>query len=117
MKKLILLLIFTSIFLGSQYAQAETISRTQADSLMTECKIFRQQRIEPLRVIEIDKCINEDGKEAAYCTRYFSDYGETYTHKNGTLQIGIFWGSPICDKALKSEKYFKLYPSSDKYNF
>lgn len=109
--------ILISTLFAAQYVQAESISRSQADTLMAECQEFRKQQIEPLKAIEIDKCINEQGKEADYCTRFYKDYGETYIEANGHMQIGLFWGSPICDKALIVEKYFKMYPGSDKYEY
>lgn len=113
MKSLILLFVFSPIFLASQYAQAETITRSQADELMSECQAYRQQQIAPLKAIEIDNCINEQNKEAAYCKRYYRDYGESFTQGNGTFKLGLYWDYPTCAKALKAEKYFKLYPGSD----
>lgn len=82
---------------------------------MAECREFRKQQIEPVKAIEIDKCINEQGKEADYCTRFYKDYGETYIEANGYMQMGLFWDAPICDKALTVEKYFKMYPGKNKY--
>ncbi|WP_019615717.1 hypothetical protein [Psychromonas ossibalaenae] len=115
MQNLRLPFILISMLLSFQYAQADSISRVQADDLMAECQEFRKQEIEPLKAIEINKCINEQGKEADHCTRFYKDYGETYIEANGYMQIGMFWGSPICDKALAVEKYFKMYPGSNKY--
>lgn len=117
MQKLTLPFVLISTLFATQYVLAETISRSQADTLMAECQEFRKQEIEPLKAIEIDKCINEQGKEADYCTRFYNGYGETHTDPNGHLQIGLFWDSPICDKALSIEKYFKMYPGKDKFEY
>ncbi|WP_028864820.1 hypothetical protein [Psychromonas aquimarina] len=115
MQKLTLAFVSILTLSVSQYAQAESISRAQAETLMAECKVFRTQKIEPLKAIEIDKCINEQGKEAETCSRLYDGYGETHIYANGNMQMGLFWDSPICDKALTVEKYFKMHPGKDKY--
>jgi hypothetical protein len=117
MQNRILPFILISTLFACQFVQAETISRLQAETLMAQCHVFRKQQIQPYKELEIDKCINKQGKEADYCARFYSGYGETQSDSNGQLQIGLFWGSPICDKALIVEKYFKMYPGKDKYEY
>ncbi len=109
MQKLTLPFVLASTLFATQYVQADSISRSQAETLMAECKLFRKQNIEPLKVVEIDKCI-EQGKTSEKCDRFYEDFGETNLAGNGSLQLGLFWDSPICHKALTIEKYFKLYP-------
>lgn len=115
MKNIICIYPFFSLLLLPQFVLAESISREEVDALMMECKLFREQQIEPLRQIEIEQCVNDKGKELDYCTRFYKDYGETYTNRNGYVEMGMFWDSPICEQALELERYFKLYPSKQSY--
>ena len=106
----IILFIFSSLPLSAQ-----SISRVQGETLMEECLLFRVQEIAPLRDAKIKTCVNEQGNDPAYCTRFYKDYGEAYMADNGVMQLGFFWDTPLCEKALNIEKYFMLYPSKKIY--
>ena len=115
MKIKTMLFALVSMLSPLHYVLAESISRAQASELMNECMVFRMQAIEPFKAIAINKCIEEQGKGIEHCERFYKDFGETHVNAIGNMQIGMFWGEPICDKALAVEKHFKMYPSSDKY--
>ncbi|WP_022942320.1 hypothetical protein [Psychromonas hadalis] len=102
-------------FFVSPAVYADTITRSQVPELMVECKSYRQAKIAPLRQAEIEKCV-EKGKELDRCESFNETFGETRYEYN-RLQIGLFWGDDICDKALKSEKYFRANPSSKEYSW
>ena len=63
MKKIIYSYLFFLLFFNSQYSLADTISRIEDETLMAECKHFKDRKIALLREIEIDKCANQKGKD------------------------------------------------------
>lgn len=110
-------LIFFFLLVNTQYAFAETISREEGKALISECKHFRQTLLAPLREIEVEKCVSDRGGELDHCRHFYSDYGESHTVSNGALQVGMFWDSSLCEKALSVEKYFQLNPSKKSYKY
>lgn len=117
MKKIMSFVLLVAVIIIPTIVLAESISREQSTVIMSECKSFREQAIRPLREAEIEHCVTEQGKELAWCTRFHRDHGETYTNTKGYLQIGLFWDSPVCEKALDLEKYLRVYPSKKTYQY
>jgi len=114
-KAIILFVIIFSIHFG--HASPNPISRDQAKTLMEACQILRQDKIASLRTIEINKCINDQGNDVNYCTRFYDDFGGAYRLPNGVMKLGLFWDIRICEHAVEVEKYFMLYPSKAIYQF
>lgn len=94
-------------------SQAEDITRQQAEALMQQCQTERQQNLAPLKTQAIDDCVNVKNKDRAYCERYYQDMGEKYA--DGRKGPGMFWSLPVCEKAIKAEKYFKQNPGKKTY--
>ena len=79
---------------------------TNFDSLSQEeldrrCEAEREEKIAPLREIEIEKCIHEQRKDADYCRRFFGDYGEGGRTVHGAFRPRMFNDLPVCLEAEK----------------
>ena len=99
--------------LVSSFSFAEEITRQQLEELKQECQSERERNIEPLKEQAIEDCINSDGKEQDYCERYYRNLGEGPA---GGTQPGLFWGLPVCERAFKAEKYFRMNPGKEVYS-
>ncbi len=107
MKKLAISLMVLMVF-SSAYVFSEGITREQAKKMMEDCQILRQQKIAPLKQIEIEICINK-GKKKEYCERINEQFGEVPFP-------GRFWELEECQAAYKVEDYFKKNPRKMEYD-
>jgi len=76
-------------------AMLVTCSAASADDasvqvLEKECETAREVKLKPLRNAEIARCKAEPKSDAAYCERYWSDYGDAKRLPNGTMQPRLF---------------------------
>jgi len=69
--------------------------------LNRRCEEEREKRIAPLRKAEIAKCIKQDGKDPAYCQRFFASYGSAGRTIHGTFRPRMFHDLPECIEAEK----------------
>jgi hypothetical protein len=90
------------------------VTRTEAKTLMDQCRELRAENIAPLKEQEIDKCVIEEGKDEASCERFNATFGET-SFIGGIARPGLFWDLPTCQDALAAERYFKKYPGKSVY--
>ena len=81
--------------------------------LMQKCQSERERNIAPLKEQAIDDCVNKKRKDQDYCERYYRNYG--VGNARGT-QPGMFWGLPVCEKAVTAQKYFKMNPGKQVYS-
>jgi len=99
--------------LFSYFSFAEEITRQQLEELKQQCQSERERNIAPLKEQAIEDCINKEQKEQDYCGRYYRNLGEGPA---GGTPPGLFWGLPVCDRAFKAEKYFRMNPGKDVYS-
>jgi hypothetical protein len=66
------------------------------------CEEAREARLKPLREAEIKRCIEEQGKDPAYCQRYWSDLGNAVRLPNGRFQPRKFDDLPECVAAQEA---------------
>ena len=102
-----------TLALSGQGAAAD-ISRQEAEALMAECQSQRQQHIAPHKEKAIDDCINKQRRDKEYCERFYRSYGERTA---GGTQPGMYWGLPVCEKAVEAERYFSMNPRKNTYSF
>lgn len=93
---------------------AGEVTREGAEALMTECQEERQRNIEPLRQQAIEDCISNGRGDREFCERFNRNFGER-TH--GGTQPGLFWGLPVCERAVEAERFFRMNPGRQVYNF
>ena len=94
-------------------SMAEEITRDQVDVLMAECQSERQAHIEPLRQQAIEECLEKGRGDRDYCARYHRDFGERSAHGAPAM----FWDLPVCVKADAAERYFRMNPRSQTFDF
>jgi hypothetical protein len=75
------------------------ISTLSFAELDRRCEAEREAKIAPLRKIEIDKCIDEQRKDPAYCNRFYADYGAGGRTSHGAYRVRMFNDLPVCLEA------------------
>jgi hypothetical protein len=110
MNKLIAALALMGI--ASSSLAGETLTRDQAVALMDECQAIRQQSIEIARQQELAAC-EAKSKRASDCDWLREPLQDNQNIGGRTLQT-LFWDNPVCDQALKAEKYFRANPGKKK---
>ena len=75
------------------------VSTLSLEELDRRCEAEREAKIAPLRKTEIDKCIDEQRKEPAYCNRFYADYGAGGRTFDGTVRVRMFHDLPVCLEA------------------
>ena len=73
-------------------------------TLEARCEAEREAKIKPLREMEIAKCKADQHNDAAYCERYWKDYGGARSGINGVMIPRMFWDLPVCVAAFKARK-------------
>jgi hypothetical protein len=73
-------------------------------ALETQCEAEREARIKPLREMEIAKCKEEAHNDAAYCERFWKDYGNAVRTASGGMVPRMFGDLPVCVAAFKARK-------------
>jgi hypothetical protein len=73
-------------------------------ALEAQCEHEREVRIKPLRDMEIAKCKADSHNEAAYCERYWKDYGNSTRISNGGMTPRMFDDLPVCVAAFEARK-------------
>jgi hypothetical protein len=73
-------------------------------ALEAQCEQEREVKIKPLREMEIAKCKADSHNDAAYCERYWKDYGNRIRTPNGTMTPRMFDDLPICVAAFEARK-------------
>jgi hypothetical protein len=68
-----------------------------------QCERAREAKLKPLRDAEIARC-KEQGKDAAYCERYWSDYGSATRLANGNMRPRMFDELPECVAAHEARR-------------
>jgi hypothetical protein len=94
----------------------EEITREGAVELMEECQRQRQEHIAPLREQAIEDCVTRRRRDRKYCESYNRTFGNKSQRADGTVISGMFWYLPVCEKAVAAERYFRMNPSSQRYN-
>jgi hypothetical protein len=77
---------------------------TDVAALEAQCEKEREERIKPLREMEIAKCKTHDYGDPGYCERYWKDYGNAMRSANGTMTPRMFDDLPICVQAYTARK-------------
>jgi len=73
-------------------------------ALEARCEADREERIKPLREMEIAKCKADSHNDPAYCDRFWKDYGNAVRAANGTMVPRMFDDLPVCVAAFKARK-------------
>jgi hypothetical protein len=73
-------------------------------ALEQACEAAREVKLKPLREAEIARCKAEGRNDAAYCERYWSDYGNAIRLPNGTMQPRMFDDLPECVAAEEARR-------------
>jgi hypothetical protein len=73
-------------------------------ALEAQCEAEREAKIKPLREMEIARCKADPHNDAAYCERYWKDYGNAVRGANGTMVPRMFNDLPVCVAALKARR-------------
>jgi hypothetical protein len=73
-------------------------------ALEAQCEAQREERIKPLREIEIEKCKADQHNDPAYCERFWKDYGNAVRGANGVMVPRMFSELPVCVAAFKARK-------------
>jgi hypothetical protein len=73
-------------------------------ALEAQCEAEREAKIAPLREMEIAKCKADEHNDAAYCERYWKDYGNAVRGVNGRMVPRMFDDLPVCVAAFKARK-------------
>jgi hypothetical protein len=73
-------------------------------ALEAQCEAEREAKIKPLREMEIAKCKADHHNDAAFCERYWKDYGDARSGINGVMIPRMFWDLPVCVAAFKARK-------------
>jgi len=81
---------------------ADELANVQA--LEAQCEQERQERIKPLRDMEIEKCKADSHNDPAYCDRYWRDYGNAMRTTNGAMTPRMFDDLPICVESFKARQ-------------
>ncbi len=75
------------------------------DELDRRCESAREERIAPLREAEIARCQDERPRsEAAWCVRYYADFGEGSRTVSGGYRPRMFADLPECEEAAQERR-------------
>jgi hypothetical protein len=94
----------TAFFLLSLPAAVVADQLSDVVAMEAQCEHEREARIKPLRDMEIAKCKADSQNDAAYCERYWKDYGNRVRTPNGTMTPRMFDDLPICLAAFEARK-------------
>lgn len=83
-------------------------TETEVAALEAQCEAAREAKLKPLRDAEIAKCKNEDGKDPAYCERYWRDLGDAVKLPNGTMKPRLFDDLPECVRAYDARRKLNM---------
>jgi hypothetical protein len=75
-------------------------------ALEAQCETEREARIKPLRELEIARCKADPNNDAAYCERFWKDYGNAVRTASGGMVPRMFGDLPVCVAAFKARKAF-----------
>jgi hypothetical protein len=73
-------------------------------ALEAQCEAEREAKIKPLREAEIARCKADQHSDAAYCERYWKDYGNAVRSIHGAMVPRMFDDLPVCVAAFKARK-------------
>lgn len=73
-------------------------------ALEARCEAEREAKIKPLREMEIAKCKADRHNDAAYCERFWKDYGNAVRGIDGIMVPRMFSELPVCVAAFKGRK-------------
>ncbi len=76
------------------------IAEMSLADLDRRCEDAREERIAPLRVAEIAKCIQTETGDQAWCETFWADYGDSKRTVSGALTPRLFHDLPECTEAL-----------------
>lgn len=93
----------------------EEITRDGALELMEECQKQREENIAPLREQAIEDCVTNRGRDREHCESFNRTFGNARPRAGGGMVPGMFWGLPVCEKAVAAERYFRMNPSRRVY--
>jgi hypothetical protein len=96
--------VLSALFLLSLPAVVVADQLSDVVALEAQCEQEREVRIKPLRDMEIAKCKADSHNDAAYCERYWKDYGNRIRTPNGTMTPRMFDDLPICVAAFEARK-------------
>jgi hypothetical protein len=94
-----------AMFLAFGIARAD---ESDVQALEKACEAAREERLKPLRDAEIARCKREPRSDAAYCERYWSDYGHATRNPNGTMQPRMFNDLTECVVAEEARRKLRL---------
>ena len=88
--------VLSALFLLSLPAAVVADQVGDVVALEAQCEHEREVRIKPLREMEIAKCNADSHNDAAYCERYWKNYGNRIRTPNGTLTPRMFDDLRVC---------------------
>ncbi len=100
-------LVILSLFLVVN-AQASHLSDDEVAAMERACDEARQSRLDPQRLVLIEKCMHEQGKSQAACEKQAANYGEIKT--GGIRTLGKYYDLPVCEEAYRARKHYKMNP-------
>ena len=109
----VLVAIVTIVLSG--FASAKEITRDDALELMETCQTQRQEKIAPLREQAIEDCVTRQGRDREHCESFNRAFGNARPGAGGRMIPGMFWGFPVCEKAVSAERHFRMNPTSRVY--
>jgi hypothetical protein len=80
--------------------------KSDVEALEAQCEAEREAKIKPLREMEIAKCKADQHNDAAYCERFWKDYGNAVRGPGGVMVPRMFSDLPVCVAAFKARKAF-----------
>lgn len=89
---------------------AQSYTRDDVARLLQDCNRQRAEHIAPLKQEEMKRCVEERGRDHAWCENDLEYFGEA-TGSNP----GLFWDLPACELSFDVERYFQRYPGKDSY--
>ncbi len=69
------------------------------EELEQRCEEMRENRLQPLREAEIEKCKADESKDPAWCERYYQDYGNATRGAGGKYTPRMFDDLTPCVQA------------------
>lgn len=96
---LIVALCFTVFATSASAATTSTERSARQAQLDAACESARDAKLQPLRSGYVEECVRDEGKERAYCERFYADYGAA-TGNRGP----IFYDLPECETAFEYQK-------------
>ena len=106
-------LVFALLLVADVSVSAQDITRDQAQQLLAQCETERAEKIAPLKAQAIKDCVESQRKAQDDCERHNRNYGQRTAAGTGP---GMFWELPVCEQAIKLERYFMLYPGRQVYS-